>query len=192
MSGKLLRTIRLDPSDAFVFPRAAEPGEWAVPGTFLFWDQPVEGLIGKQRVAFRSGLLGVESFGFSTLAVVVEASAAECAAMVETLAQALHTYCGAPDLATARAAAQAEVAEAQALASPPVGTLIALHRSLENGEILERFRTLLPGTEAGHGRAFEFLALEDEANQEAGAHAGDQAPPEDRVDLHTLISGRTV
>ena len=27
---KLLRTIRLDPSDTFVFERAAEPGEWAV------------------------------------------------------------------------------------------------------------------------------------------------------------------
>ncbi len=46
---KLLRTIRLDPSDAFVFTRAAEPGEWAVPGTFLFWERPVETLIGKER-----------------------------------------------------------------------------------------------------------------------------------------------
>ncbi|HVD73162.1 MAG TPA: DUF6505 family protein, partial [Xanthobacteraceae bacterium] len=26
---KLLRTIRLDPSDTFVFERAADPGEWA-------------------------------------------------------------------------------------------------------------------------------------------------------------------
>jgi len=29
---KLLRTIRLDPSDKFVFDEAAEPGEWAVSG----------------------------------------------------------------------------------------------------------------------------------------------------------------
>ena len=35
---KLLRTIRLDPSDTFVFERAAEPGEWAVSGSFVFWD----------------------------------------------------------------------------------------------------------------------------------------------------------
>ena len=34
---KLLRTIRLDPSDTFVFERAAEPGEWAVSGAFAFW-----------------------------------------------------------------------------------------------------------------------------------------------------------
>ena len=35
---KLLRTIRLDPSDRFIFERAAEPGEWAVPGGFAFFD----------------------------------------------------------------------------------------------------------------------------------------------------------
>src|SRR5262245_3275662 len=33
---KLLRTIRLDPSDTFVFDKAAEPGEWAVSGGFAF------------------------------------------------------------------------------------------------------------------------------------------------------------
>ena len=36
---KLPRTIRLDPSDTFVFERAAEPGEWAVSGAFVFWNQ---------------------------------------------------------------------------------------------------------------------------------------------------------
>jgi len=35
---KLLRTIRLDPSDTFVFEKAAEPGEWAVSGAFVFWN----------------------------------------------------------------------------------------------------------------------------------------------------------
>ncbi|MEY3552369.1 MAG: hypothetical protein RL735_717, partial [Pseudomonadota bacterium] len=30
---KLPRTLRLDPSDTFVFARAAEPGEWAVSGS---------------------------------------------------------------------------------------------------------------------------------------------------------------
>ncbi len=33
----LLRTIRLDASDTFVFDGAAEPGEWAVSGAFVFW-----------------------------------------------------------------------------------------------------------------------------------------------------------
>ena len=36
---KFPRTIRLDPSDTFVFERAAEPGEWAVSGAFVFWNR---------------------------------------------------------------------------------------------------------------------------------------------------------
>ena len=60
---KLLRTIRLDPSDTFVFERAAEPGEWAVSGAFVFWDADPATLSGKARAAFRGGFLGVESLG---------------------------------------------------------------------------------------------------------------------------------
>ena len=66
---KLLRTIRLDPSDSFVFPRAAEPGEWAVTGSFLFWGRDPATLTGKERAAFRAGFVGVDSLGFSTLVV---------------------------------------------------------------------------------------------------------------------------
>ena len=57
---KLLRTIRLDPSDTFVFEKAAEPGEWAVPGTFAFTHDEIETLTGKARAAFRSGFRGIE------------------------------------------------------------------------------------------------------------------------------------
>ena len=63
---KLPRTIRLDPSDRFVFEPAAEPGEWAVSGAFLHADVDPDSLDGKQRTALRSGFLGVSSFGFST------------------------------------------------------------------------------------------------------------------------------
>ena len=59
----MLRTIRLDPSDTFVFPQAAEPGEWAVTGSFLFWNRDVAALTGKERAAFRSGFAGVDSLG---------------------------------------------------------------------------------------------------------------------------------
>lgn len=164
---KLLRTIRLDPSDAFVFPRAAEPGEWAVSGTFLFWDQPADGLIGKERAAFRSGLLGTGSFGWTTLAVIVEASEEERESAIAALAEALMTRFGAPDMASARGAAEAEFADATELAAPAPGTLVAIHRTIENGEIIERFRTLLPGTDERHGRVFSFLEAEDGEIEEA-------------------------
>lgn len=169
---KLLRTIRLDPSDGFVFNRAAEPGEWAVSGAFLFWERPVETLLGKERAAFRSGLLGIASFGWSTLAVIVEASGDEQAAATEQLAEGLCRFCGAPDMATARLAAGQEIAFAASLAEPAVGTLVAVHRAVEAGDIRERFRTLLPGTDAGHDRAFTFM----EAGEE----------PEETVDLMQL------
>lgn len=159
---KLLRTIRLDPSDAFVFTRAAEPGEWAVAGTFLFWEQPLDGLIGKERAAFRSGLLGIESFGWSTLTTIVEVTEPEFEAAVERFAAQLVARCGAPSLEAARDAARAEFAYAAELAEPSVGTLVAIHRSVEEGEIIERFRTLLPGTDDKHGRVFTFLEEPDE------------------------------
>jgi hypothetical protein len=149
-----------------VFIRAAEPGEWAVPGTFLFWERPVETLLGKERSAFRSGLLGIESFGWSTLATVVEASEQERDAAIARLAQRLLRECGAPDAEAAHDAARAELAYAAELAEPAVGTLVAVHRSVEGGEIVERFRTLLPGTDERHGRVFEFLEVPDDPANE--------------------------
>ena len=83
---KLLRTIRLDASDPFVFEKAAEPGEWAVSGAFAFaHDQPAN-LRGKARTAFRAGFLGVQSLGRSTLAQIVEASEKDRRAVIEMLA----------------------------------------------------------------------------------------------------------
>ncbi|MEK9971791.1 MAG: DUF6505 family protein, partial [Ferrovibrio sp.] len=54
---KLLRTIRFDESDARVFPDAADPGEWAVPGTFVFADADPETLSRQERQAFANGFL---------------------------------------------------------------------------------------------------------------------------------------
>src|SRR5690606_20727433 len=89
MAIKLPRTIRLDPSDTFVYRRAAEPGEWAVTGTFLFYGVDAARLSGKEQQAFRAGFLGIDSFGWSTLAAVTEASEEERAAAVERLSQQL-------------------------------------------------------------------------------------------------------
>src|SRR3954468_11007541 len=106
---KLIRTIRLDPSDTFVFATAAEPGEWAVSGAFAFWDTEPATLDGKARSAFRAGFLGVASGGRSTLAQIVETDDAGREAAVALLAQQLITGFGAPGLAEARAAAAEEV-----------------------------------------------------------------------------------
>jgi len=84
--GAILRTIRLDPSDSLVFPAAAEPGEIAVAGTFLFWDDAPDRLEGKARQAFRCGFLGVDSGGWSTLVTVGSATAEERRAAVAALA----------------------------------------------------------------------------------------------------------
>src|SRR3989442_14181560 len=107
---KFPRTIRLDPSDTFVFERAAEPGEWAVSGCFEFWNPDPATLDQKQRVALRSGFLGIDSLGWSTLAIVTEASEAERQAMIERLAMQLTENFGAPNTEAARSAAEEEVA----------------------------------------------------------------------------------
>jgi hypothetical protein len=159
---KLLRTVALDPSDTFVFDLPAEPGEWAVSGAFRFYDRDPQKLDGKQRSAFRSGFLGVQSWGWSTLVQIVPATAQDHCALVELLAGQLVERLGAPDLATACLAAEDEIAFAQSLCTPPVGTLIAVHRSTSDGEVREAFRSLQLREGQRHGKAFSFMEVEDE------------------------------
>jgi Family of unknown function (DUF6505) len=160
---KLLRTIALDPSDTFVFDVAAEPGDWAVSGAFRFCDRDPTALQGKDRWAFRGGFLGVQSWGWSTLVQIVEANEQDRKTLVELLANQLVDRLGAPDLATARIAAEEEVEFAEQLCAYPVDTLIAVHRTAMQGEVREAFRMLQRRQGAGHGKAFTFLEVEDEA-----------------------------
>jgi len=179
---KLLRTIRLDPSDTFIFERAAESGEWAISGSFLFLDGDTADLNTKQRHALRSGFLGIGSLGFSTLATVSEATAEDYAAAREQLAQAFVATFGAPGLDVGREAAEEELQNSKSLCDHPVGTLVAVERTLRpDGGIAERFRTLRPrerdeNQDALHAfaRAFTFHEIEDDSR------------PEDEVDLLTL------
>jgi hypothetical protein len=174
---KLLRTIRLDPSDTFVFERAAQPGEWAVSGAFMFADGDPAMLEGKARAAFRGGFLGLPSFGWSTLVQIVEAREEDRAALVDMLAHYVHEHLGAPDRDEARAAAEQEVAFAASLCEHPQDTLIAVHRTLEDGTIREAFRSLRSRGARKPMRAFSFLAVE-----------GDEEPGE-TVDLANLANG---
>jgi uncharacterized protein DUF6505 len=159
---KLLRTIQLDPSDTFVFEKAAAPGEWAVSGAFVFWQDDIISLEGKGRAAFRSGFLGVGSLGWSTLVQVVEASEQDRGAVVEQLAQQLVDHFGAPDMSAALGAAEEEVAFAMSLCNQPKDTLIAVHRTFEGGETREAFRTLHDRGGPKPLRAFSFLEVEGE------------------------------
>ena len=159
---RLLRTIRLDPSDTFVFERAADPGEWAVSGAFMFADADPGALAGKSRAAFRGGFLGVASFGWSTLVQIVDATQEDRDALIDALARQLRERLGAPDLGAARAAAQEEVAFAASLCDHPRDTLIAVRRTFEDGAIREAFRTLHPRGTRKPMRAFSFLEVESE------------------------------
>jgi hypothetical protein len=162
---KLLRTIRLDPSDTFVFEKAAEPGEWAVSGAFVFWNTDPAVLAGKARSAFRGGFLGVGSLGWSTLVQIVEASDDDRLAVIDTLAKQLVANFGAPTIADAVAAAEEEVAFAESLCSQPQDTLVAVHRAFEDGAVRETFRTLRPRAGQKPARAFSFLDVEGEDEQ---------------------------
>jgi Family of unknown function (DUF6505) len=165
---KLLRTIRLDASDTFVFEKAAEPGEWAVSGAFVFWDGDPATLEGKVRSAFRGGFLGIESLGWSTLVQIVDASEDDRLAAIDTLAKQLVANFGAPTIDDAVAAAEEEIAFAESLCNQPQDTLIAVHRTFEDGAVRESFRTLRPRSGAKPARAFSFLEVEgeDEASSE--------------------------
>jgi hypothetical protein len=177
VSLKLPRTLRLDPSDTFVFAHAAEPGEWAVTGSFLFLEADPAALAPKARAAFRSGFVGVRSLGFSTLVVVSEATEAEREAAVEDLAAHIHARFGAPDREAARGAAREEIAVAASLCNLPVGSVVAMHRTAVDGEIREDFRTLhqRPGGDRLHGRAFHIVETDD--------------GPEEQADLVGLLRG---
>jgi Family of unknown function (DUF6505) len=146
---KLLKTVRADTSDTFVFGHAAEPGEWAVSGAFAFGQVQPAALEGKARAEFRAGFLGLSSLGRSTLVQVVEVDAAERTAATELLAQQLVDRFGAPDLATARVAAAEELAFAGELGQHPAGMLIAVSRRYEDGCVREVFRALTPRKATG-------------------------------------------
>jgi len=167
MSTKLPRTLRLDASDALIFDPAAEPGEWAVPGGFEFWEESPETMSGKRRQAFRGGFLGLASFGWSTLVEVAEATPEQRAAALAALAARIRAHHGAPDDAAARAAAAEELAFAESLCDHPPGTVLALTRTHSDGEVRESFRTLhlrdTPHTQFNTLPVFGLVAVEEDA-----------------------------
>jgi len=59
-------------------------------------------------------------------------------------------------------AADDEIAFVQSLCSEPQDSLVAVHRTFENGEVREQFRTLRPRAGTKPARAFSFFEVEGE------------------------------
>lgn len=159
---RLPRTIQLDPSDTHIFDPAAEPGEWAVAGTFEFLGAEPDTLTGKHSTAFQHGFLGTASFGWSTLVMVTDASPATVAAVTDALARHFVARHGAPDLEAARAVAATEVAFAAGLCEHPVGTLLTIYRQWGPDGVVEQFATVTrttPDVDAPTSSGFDLVAL---------------------------------
>lgn len=166
MAFKLPRTIRLDSSDTFAFERAAEPGEWAVPGAFAFLDGPPDTLTGRRKQAFANGFLGVGTFGWSTLVTVAKATEADVEGVVAALARHFMDVHGAPDMVSARQAAVEEVRFAAGLCDKPINTLLAVERGLDpDGGIKEMFRVIEPKREKDHARIWDLVPDDDEPGE---------------------------
>jgi hypothetical protein len=115
---------------------------------------------------------------------VAEAAPAERAGAVEGLAAHILDAYGAPGPDAARAAAEEEIAFAESLCDGhPPGTVLALARSVEEGAVRERFRTLhrRDGPPPDRTGLPVFGVVEVE---------GEDEPPE-HVDLAALAPRRT-
>ena len=163
-----------------MFDRAAEPGEWAVPGGFAFWDEDPAALTGRRRQAFRAGFLGLGSFGWSTLVEVAEAAPGERAAGRRGAGRAHPRRARrARPRRRARGGRGGDRLRRIPLRHHPPGTVLALARSVEEGgTVRERFRTLhrRDGPPPDRDRLPVFRVVEVE---------GEDEPPE-RPDLTTL------
>ena len=149
---KLARTIRLDVSDANVFARAAEPGEWAITGTFAFADADPILWGNKEKIAFRDGWLGTESFGRSTFVQVTTIPGEQYEATIHRLAAHIFNTYGAPGMIDALEAARMEVDDMAGICDHPVGTLLAMERQVDDQSITERTRVVTPPSEEFHAR----------------------------------------
>jgi hypothetical protein len=151
------RVIRLDNSDPQVFAQAAEPGEWAVTGSFAFLDQDPARLERKERLAFASGWFGTASGGRATLVEVAEITEAQFFQVVERLARHFVAHYGAPSLADALPAARAEADDAAALADHKLHSLLALERELGDQGLVERIRVVRPERAGDHAKIWRIV-----------------------------------
>lgn len=155
------RAIRLDDSDVHVYDKPAAPGEWAVPGSFVFLDVDPDRLDSRKRQAFGHGFLGTESFGWSTLVEVAEISDNEYESVIKRLATHFVEHYGAPDLASALPAARDEANFAASICDHELHTLLILERELGEEGVVERFRVVRPPNAADHDKVKLWTFVDD-------------------------------
>lgn len=150
-TSRLLRTIRFDGTDEFVFTRAAPPDEWAVSGAFAFAALEPEEISGKTRQEFSHGFLSVQSFGRSTFVCVAELDQAERVELEYVLARHFVDHYGAPDVDAALPAAREEFQFVEDLVTAmPINTVFVVRREIDDdGQIREQFRTIEQRIEGG-------------------------------------------
>lgn len=165
---RLPRAIRLDQSDLHVFELACEVGEWAIPGSFAFAGLDPTHLQGKAQLAFKSGWLGLTSFGRTTLVEIAEIDEAEFFATVERLARHIEAAYAAPSFGHALAAARQELEEAAGLCEHKLGTLLALERVPREEGFIERFRVIEPSRAGDHAKIWQILPDDPEDGPAGG------------------------
>ncbi len=156
---KFLQTIRFDPSDTHVFAHAAEPGEWAISGSFWFSGTDQNGIKGKVKQAFSNGFLSLDSFGFSTFVSVTDITQSELDQITESLANKLVSEFGAPSRNAAVTAAANEVNYIKDMCcGVPVNSVFAVRRELdETGELRESFSLVELPTQRVHTKVWEIV-----------------------------------
>ncbi len=160
---KFLRTIRLDESDAQIYERAAEPGEWAVPGSFAFLEMDPGEIGGKTLQAFKHGFLGTRSFGWSTLVEIAEISEDEFQDVVDRLAAHLMSHYGAPHIAAALPVAGDEADYAAAICEHELHTLLAIEREFGEEGIEESLKVIRPHAASHEGVKIWGMEDDDDA-----------------------------
>lgn len=113
-------------------------------GAFYFLDDDETTLVGKREQAFRSGFLGVGSFGFTSLVQIAHADDDEVQEAIDRLAHHLLKHFGAPHLAAALPAAAAEIDDASQACEHSAGTLLAIERDAGSAGIIERLKIFTP------------------------------------------------
>ena len=151
----LAKTMRLDISDKKIFSNPAEPGEWAITGTFSYVNVDYGGLNSKGKIAYKSGWLGLGSFGRSTLVCVTVINKFEIQQLIHKLAEYIFREFKAPNMLDALDAARHEVSDMSVLCDHPTGTLLAIGREFDDIGIKEQVGKIQNSNDENHTRIWE-------------------------------------